>query len=196
DRARRPAPATSEVRRRQTPRRRLLKYGRPRCSRSMQQEPISGQDGIERVRPIIALTSRPLSSISTLHLIFRIFFAQHLTKRAALARAAFTTASTVIDGSCLSGHQFEGNVLPQLLRCPLARLPIAATAGRFQDQAAVRRYRLETLASQLLSGKEVYSAACTGASAPATLRGMLHPFEHGKERERRRMSGADLDLQT
>src|SRR5262249_35154250 len=88
-----------------------------------------------------------------------------------LARAAFTTASTVIDGRCLSGHQFEGNVLPQLFGCTLARFPIAATAGRFQDQAAVRRYRLETLASQLLSGKEEYSAACTGAAAPATLRG-------------------------
>src|SRR5262249_41508395 len=114
----------------------------------------------------------------------------------ALARAAFTTASTVIDGRCLSGHQFEGNVLTQLFGCTLARFPIAATAGRFQYQAAVRRYRLETLASQLLPGKEVHSAACTGAAAPATLRGMLHPFEHGKERERRRMSGPDLDLQT
>src|SRR5262245_5177666 len=108
DRARRPAPATSEVRRRQTTRGRLLRYGRPRCSRSMQQEPISGQDGIERVRPIIALTSRPLSLISTLHLIFRIFFAQEGASQKegracplALARAAFTTASTVIDGRCL-----------------------------------------------------------------------------------------------
>jgi hypothetical protein len=113
-----------------------------------------------------------------------------------LVRAAVTTASTVIDGHCLSGYQFEGNILLQVFGCTLARIPIASTAWRLQDQAAVWWYQLETLAPQLLSRQEVYSAACTGASARATLRRMLDPFEHGKEGERCRVSGTDLDLHT
>ena len=127
-------------------------------------------------------------------------FHTSLTKKGgrlvALEPTACTTASTIIHRRRLSGHQFEGNVLSQLFGRTLTRIPIAATAGRLQDQAAVRRYQLETLALQLLPERKVHSTVCTCTSACATLRGMLDPFEHGKERKRRRMSGTDLDLHT
>src|SRR5262249_21748494 len=155
------------------------------------------------IRPIIALASRPSSLISTL--ISHFDPSSHIEGGshkegprlpADASRAAFTTASTVIDGHCLSGYQFEGNILLQVFGCTLARIPIASTAGRLQDQAAVWWYQLETLALQLLSRQQVHSAARTGAAARATLRGMLDPLEHGKEGERCRMSGTNLDLHT